>query len=360
MDVNPGAAAASVEHDGRTYYFCSKHCAQKFQADPDRFTAPRGTATTRMPTLTVIPPPGDASPPRGPRPAQVEPGRVSYTCPMHPEIVRDRPGSCPICGMALEPMSVAAGDDADPELVDMSRRFWILRGLTMPLVLSRWEMMPGCFCDIACGRLGVDSARPATPVVLWGGSAVLSSAAGVGRQPQPNMFTLIALGHRDGLCLQPDRGALCRAFSRTRSAITARLPVYFEPAAVIITLVLLGQVLELRARRQTGSAIRALLGWRPRPAAGSATMERRDVPLDQVVPGDRLRVRPGEKIPVDGVVVEGSSAVDEVDDHRRADPGRERSRRPADRRHGQRHRRAGDAGRAGRRATRCWPRSCAW
>ena len=225
MDVNPGAAAASVEHDGRTYYFCSKHCAQKFQADPDRFTAPRGTATTRMPTLTVIPPPGDASPPRGPRPAQVEPGRVSYTCPMHPEIVRDRPGSCPICGMALEPMSVAAGDDDDHELVDMSRRFWFSLLFSIPLVLiSMSEMVPGMVsADMKSGRSMVWlQFLLAAPVVLWGGLPFFERGWQSIVNRSLNMFTLIALGTGTAF-LYSAAAAVAPELSPTRSVITARL-----------------------------------------------------------------------------------------------------------------------------------------
>ncbi len=314
MDVDPAAAAGSVEHKGRTYYFCSTHCARKFQADPDRFTAePLAASTPILPTLTVIEQPGAATQTRA-RPVQAEPGRVSYTCPMHPEIVRDRPGSCPICGMALEPMSVGAEHDEDHELLDMSRRFWICLLLTVPLVLlSMSEMVPGLLPSTIRSARGLVWLQflLAAPVVLWGGLPFFERGWRSVVNRNLNMFTLIALGTGTAFVYSAVAAVAPGVFPESFRH-HGEVAVYFEPAAVIVTLVLLGQVLELRARRQTGSAIRALLGLAPKTARRIGEDGREeDVAVDLVVLGDRLRIRPGEKIPVDGVVIEGSSAVDE-------------------------------------------------
>jgi Cu+-exporting ATPase len=314
MDVDPASAAGSVEHKGRTYYFCSTHCARKFQADPDRFTAePLATSTPILPTLTVIEQPGAATQTRA-RPVQAEPGRVSYTCPMHPEIVRDRPGSCPICGMALEPMSVGAEHDEDHELLDMSRRFWICLLLTVPLVLlSMSEMVPGLLPSTIRSARGLVWLQflLAVPVVLWGGLPFFERGWRSVVNRNLNMFTLIALGTGTAFVYSAVAAVAPGVFPESFRH-HGEVAVYFEPAAVIVTLVLLGQVLELRARRQTGSAIRALLGLAPKTARRIGEDGREeDVAVDLVVLGDRLRIRPGEKIPVDGVVIEGSSAVDE-------------------------------------------------
>jgi P-type Cu+ transporter len=314
MDVDPAAAAGSVEHKGTTYYFCSKHCVSKFQADPDRFaTAPGAAGPSMLPTLVVIQPPGVASQNR-PQPTHALPGRVNYTCPMHPEIVRDGPGSCPICGMALEPMSVSAEEEDDHELVDMRRRFWVCLLLSVPLVLlSMSEMAPGLVpSSIISGRgLVWLQFLLAAPVVLWGGLPFFERGWKSIVNRNLNMFTLIALGTGTAFVYSAV-AAIAPGIFPDSFRHHGEVGVYFEPAAVIVTLVLLGQVLELRARRQTGSAIRALLGLAPKTARriGDDAREE-DVALDLVVPGDRLRIRPGEKIPVDGVVIEGSSAVDE-------------------------------------------------
>jgi Cu+-exporting ATPase len=314
MDVNPATAADSVEHAGRTYHFCSKHCALKFRADPDRFTGGLDTGSPRMlPTLTVIQPPSEASQ-LGPQPIHHDPGRVSYTCPMHPEIVRDGPGSCPICGMALEAMTFSADDDEDHELLDMTRRFWISVILTAPLVvLSMAEMVPGLVpSSIAPASVLVWlQFLLAAPVVLWGGLPFFERGWKSIVNRNLNMFTLIAIGTGTAFVYSAAAAIAPGAFPDSFRH-HGEVAVYFEPAAVIVTLVLLGQVLELRARRQTGSAIRALLGLAPKTARRILEDGREvDVALDLVVRGDRLRIRPGEKIPVDGVVVEGSSAVDE-------------------------------------------------
>jgi P-type Cu+ transporter len=314
MDVDPASAAGSVEHNGRAYYFCSKHCVQKFRANPDQFTAgPSAGAPPKFPTLTVIQSPG--APAQAPAlPPQSSSGLVSYTCPMHPEIVRDGPGSCPICGMALEAMTVSAAAD-DLELRDMTRRFWICLALSVPLVLlSMAEMVPGLIpSSILTGpRLVWVQLLLAAPVVLWGGLPFFERGWQSVVSRNLNMFTLIALGTGTAFAFSVVATLAPEAFPESFRGHHGEVAVYFEPAAVIVTLVLLGQVLELRARRQTGSAIRALLGLAPKTARRISEDGREEnVALDLVVPGDRLRIRPGEKIPVDGVVVEGSSAVDE-------------------------------------------------
>jgi P-type Cu+ transporter len=303
MNVAPGTAAGSVDHDGRTYHFCSRHCVDKFRADPARYLGHREAETDSPPVV-------DRDPPAGSLPAG-----TTYTCPMHPEIVRDRPGSCPICGMALEPLTVAADADVDPELADMSRRFWICLGLTLPLlILSMAEMVPGLKLPGAfSGRnLVWIQLVLAAPVVLWGGLPFFQRGWVSIVHRSLNMFTLIALGTGTAFLFSMIAALFPDIFPASFRGHHGEVAVYFEPAAVIVTLVLLGQVLELRARHQTGGAIRALLGLAPKTARRlSADGHEQDVPLDQVVPDDRLRVRPGEKIPADGIVVEGKSAVDE-------------------------------------------------
>ena len=314
MVVDPASAADSVEHEGRTYHFCSKHCAQKFRAAPDQFTTVRDAGPARvLPTLTVIQPPTAASQHRA-QSSQADLGGAKYTCPMHPEIVRDGPGSCPICGMGLEAMTVSADDEEDDELVDMSRRFWICLIVTAPLVLlSMAEMMPGLVPTTLMRTRSVVWIQflLAAPVVLWGGLPFFERGWRSVVNRNWNMFTLIALGTGSAFAYQRSGRGSPGVFPDSFRH-HGEVEVYFEPAAVIVTLVLLGQVLELRARHQTGSAIRALLGLAPKTARRILEDGREvDVALDQVVPGDRLRIRPGEKIPVDGVVIEGSSAVDE-------------------------------------------------
>ena len=255
MTVDPARAAGSSTVDGTTYYFCSKGCKAKFDAQQ-----------------------------AAPAPAPPVPSNAKWTCPMHPEVVRDGPGACPICGMALEPMTVTLDDAPNPELVDMMRRFLISASLTVPLMaIAMLHPLP--WIELAL----------ATPIVLW--AAWPFYVRGI---RSLNMFTLIALG------VAVAYGYSVAALLVPRLAVVG---LYFEPAGVIVTLVIVGQVLELRARSRTGAAIRALLGLAPKTARRVSPDE--DVPLDQVRAGDRLRVRPGEKVPVDGVVVEGSSNVDE-------------------------------------------------
>jgi Cu+-exporting ATPase len=290
MTVDPARAAATVEHAGRRFHFCGTRCAERFRADPERFVGP------------------------APTPASAAPG--PYTCPMHPEIVRPGPGSCPICGMALDPVTVGADDGADPELVDMTRRLRIAAALTFPVfALAMADMLPGAPVAHALGSPAFAWLQLllATPVVVWTGAPFFARAWASILHRSPNMFTLIALGTGTAwlesvvATLAPD------AFPAGFRGHGGSVPMYFEAAAVITTLVLLGQVLELRARGRTASAIRALLALAPRTArlldAGGGAEA--DVPLEAVRPGDRLRVRPGEKVPVDGVVAEGRSAVDE-------------------------------------------------
>ncbi len=318
MDVFPEKAAGSVDHEGRTYYFCSRRCAERFREDPARFLAkpPPAPGHLAMPVVHSLAPvagtrrPGAASP-------VLEAG-AGYTCPMHPEVRSDRPGSCPICGMALEPLTVSAGDsDVDHELLDMSRRFWISLVLTIPLVVfSMAEMVLGVGpVSLLSGSATVWlQLLLATPVVIWGGWPFFERGIASLVSRRLNMFTLIAMGTGTAYAFSVLAVLAPSLFPESFRGQHGHgsVPVYFEPAAAIVTLVLLGQVLELRARHQTGSAIRALLKLAPKTARRlreDGTDE--DVALDQVAPGDRLRIRPGEKVPVDGVVIEGSSSVDE-------------------------------------------------
>jgi P-type Cu+ transporter len=291
MQVDPASAAGRSEHEGTTYHFCSSHCKQKFDADPSRYV-------------------GDGAAPARERPPAA-PG-TQYTCPMHPQIVRDRPGSCPICGMALEPMTPTA-DEANPELAEMSRRFWICLALTVPLLaLAMGEMVPSLRHLLSSRAATWVQLALATPVVLWGGWPFFERAWASVVHRSPNMFTLIALGTGAAYGYSLVATLLPGLIPSSLRTHGGAVPVYFEAAAVIITLVLLGQVLELRARSQTSGAIRALLGLAPKTARrirDDGTDE--DIPLDEVRVGDRLRVRPGEKVPADGEVVEGRSAVDE-------------------------------------------------
>ena len=274
-----------------SYLFCSKGCSERILA-PTR----RGIS---------------AGSPKDPEPAA--PAGTLYTCPMDPEIVRDRPGSCPICGMALEPMMPSLDDDANPELVEMSRRFWICLALTVPvLAIAMGEMVPA-FRDFSTSRLATwIQLALATPVVLWGGWPFFVRGWNSLVSRNFNMFTLIALGTGAAFLyslvatLAP--GLIPASFGGRGHAV----PVYFEAASVITTLVLLGQVLEIRARDRTNGAIKALLGLAPKTARRLENDgSEHDIPLDEVHAGDRLRVRPGEKLPVDGVVEEGTSVVDE-------------------------------------------------
>jgi Cu+-exporting ATPase len=242
------------------------------------------------------------------------PTRTQYTCPMHPEIVRDGPGDCPICGMALEPMTVTLEEEDNPELVDMTRRFWGSAALTVPLVVVAMGEMAGVSFEWlgSARELGWLQLGLATPVVLWGGRPFFARAYQSVVRRSLNMFTLIGLGTGVAYAYSVIAAVLPEVFPASFRGEHGEVAVYFEAAAVIVTLVLLGQVMELRARSRTGAAIRALLGLAPKTARRiEADGSEADVALDRVQAGDRLRVRPGEKVPVDGVVIEGSSAIDE-------------------------------------------------
>jgi Cu+-exporting ATPase len=301
MTVDPAAAAGSVTHNGTTYYFCSRHCLEKFRADPDRYTSLKAAPEEHACCHAEHAPP----------PAAVG---VQYTCPMHPEIIRDGPGTCPKCGMALEPMTPQAGAEDDSELRDMTRRFWVSAALTLPVVLL--AMLPMIGVALPHWLRGVTGKWVelilSAPVVLWGGWPFFVRAVQALRHGTANMFTLIGLGTAAAWGYSAVATAAPDLFPAGFRDAHGVVPVYFEAAVVIVTLVLLGQVLELRARRSTGAAIRALLGLTPatarrlRPDGGEE-----DVPLGDVWVGDRLRVRPGEKVPVDGTVESGSSPVDE-------------------------------------------------
>jgi Cu+-exporting ATPase len=291
MTVDPAAArGGSHEHAGHTYYFCNPRCRERFAAEPARYLAP---------------------PPSTPEPGPTDDVGV-YTCPMHPEVRKRGPGSCPICGMALEPATLSLDEpEDDSELRDMSRRLAVCAALSVPLVLlAMSHMLPGHALLAPSTNARLQLAL-AAPVVLWGGWPFLERGFASLVTRQLNMFTLIALGTLAAFGFSLIATIFPEVLPQ-RPAPGAAPPVYFEAAAVIVTLVLLGQVLELRARRATSGALRALLGLSPKTARRlSADGHEHDVPLDRVAVGDRLRVRPGEKIPVDGRVGEGQSLVDE-------------------------------------------------
>ena len=276
-----------VLYEGREIGFCSPNCRAKFEANPRRFLAPKKAE---------------------PAPA---PG-AEWTCPMHPEIVRNAPGSCPICGMALEPRTVSL-DERNPELEDMSRRFWVSLVFTLPVfLLGMSEFLPGMPVQHALGRwLPWIELVLATPVVLWAGWPLFERGWASVVNRSLNMFTLIALGTGAAYIFSVVATVAPGLLPETMLQ-GGMVPVYFEPAAFIVSLVLLGQVLELRARARTRGALKALLGLAPKTARRlDEDGTEQDVPLVEVMPGDVLRVRPGEKVPVDGVVLEGRSAVDE-------------------------------------------------
>jgi Cu+-exporting ATPase len=306
MTVDPDAAPGSQEYDGRTYYFCSPHCLYKFREDPERHL----NKTAEPHQVQSIGIQGTAPPPTS---GAFE--KTEYTCPMHPEIVRAGPGSCPICGMALEPRTISLEETENPELRDMSRRLWVCVALTLPLLaIGMSDFIPGGIIERLWPMrvwIWVELAL-ATPVVLWGAAPFFIRGWHSIVNRSLNMFTLIALGVSVAFTFSVIALVFPGLFPNSFRDAAGELPVYFEAAAVITTLVLLGQVLELRARSRTGTAIKALLELSPKTARRlSEDGTEADVSLEQVKKGDKLRVRPGEKIPVDGIVVEGSSAVDE-------------------------------------------------
>jgi Cu+-exporting ATPase len=309
MMVVPEKAAATVEHAGETYYFCSKRCAERFSSEPEKFLTTPGTAGMHH---------GHAPAEHGVMQhdasalsSKTDEKRVRYTCPMHPEIIRMGPGSCPICGMALEPMDVFAQVEADPEYDSMRLRFWISAALSLPvLLLSMFGESLGLHLAPTI-RNGVEFLL-ATPVVLWGGWPFFERFWSSLVNRSPNMFTLIGLGTGAAYLDSVAATFFPQIFPVSIRGMHGAAPVYFEAAAVITALVLLGQVLELRARQRTSGAIRTLLNLAPQQAhLLDSNDAEKDVALDQVKPADRLRVRPGERVPVDGVIREGASAVDE-------------------------------------------------
>src|SRR5947208_4254004 len=310
MTVTPEKAAAKIEHAGNSSYFCSKGCAERFSSEPEKFLAAPAVAGMQH---------GSASAEHGAahRP-DVAPSRVTtdekkirYTCPMHPQIIQVGPGSCPICGMALEPMDVFAEVEADPEYESMLLRFWISAVLSLPLLLlSMLGDLVGVHLTPSV-RNGVEFFL-ATPAALCGGWPFFERFWSSLVNRSPNMFTLIGLGTGAAYLESVIATFFPQVFPVSFRGMDGAAPVYFEAAAVITTLVLLGQALELRARQRTSGAIRTLLNLAPQQAhLVAANGAESDVPLDQAKRGDKLRVRPGERIPVDGVIHEGASAIDE-------------------------------------------------
>jgi len=282
MNVMPETAAGKDDYQGKTYYFCCQRCLERFRSNPGQFL--KSVDTHRIPAAANTVQFQNFSAPK----SESIPPDIPFTCPMHPEIRQMGPGTCPKCGMALEPEVATLEEEENPELVDMTRRFWIAAALTAPvLVLGMAEMLRPVQLILA------------TPTVLWAGWPLFQRAWASIVNKSPNMFTLIGMGTGT-------------AYIYSLIAVFNGLPVYFEAASVITTLVLLGQVLELRARSRTGAAIKALLGLVPKNARRiSADGTESEVPLEHIHINDKLRVRPGEKIPVDGVVLEGHSSIDE-------------------------------------------------
>ena len=352
MTVDPATAKHRRQHGGKTYSFCCVHCAEKFQADPEKYLNTKAAPSSNLVSLGApatkssnqAPPPAkpgnlvaqiaSAKPVQGnyvcpmcPEVREAKPGacpscgmalesempvastRTEYTCPMHPEIVRPGPGSCPICGMALEPRTVTLKEEENPELRDMTRRFWVSLALTVPLLtfaMSYMNMRHGPATWLPWTELCL-----ATPVVLWAGWPFFERGWTSVVNRSTNMFTLIAMGTGVAYVYSLVATVLPGIFPPSFREMGGTPPVYFEAAAAIVTLVLLGQVLELRARSRTGAAIRALLDLSPKIARILRNGVEEDIPLERVNTGDRLRVRPGEKVPVDGVVLDGTSSVDE-------------------------------------------------
>lgn len=291
MDVDPATAKHHVRHDEADYYFCSAGCRTKFEANPQKYLEPAAKHVAEpMPEGTI------------------------YTCPMHPEVRQEGPGSCPICGMALEPEMISLEDAPNPELADMTRRFWFGLALTIPVFFLEMGAHLFNFHALMAGQTSnVIQLALATPVVLWAGWPFFERGWASLVSRNFNMFTLIAIGTGAAWVYSLVATLFPNLFPPAFQARDGSVAVYFEAAAVITVLVLLGQVLELRAREQTSGAIKALLGLAPKTARKiDANGVENDIPLEHVHLGDRLRVRPGEKIPVDGAVTEGRSNVDEA------------------------------------------------
>jgi Cu+-exporting ATPase len=346
MKVSSATAKHTFDHGGSKYYFCCASCLQKFKADPVKYSnrpakfsglVTLGAARSGAPAVEKAKPAALAQAayvcPMCPEVHQHKPGacpscgmavepevppagkRTDYTCPMHPEIVRSEPGSCPRCGMALEPRTVTTGAEENPELRDMTRRFWAGLFLTGPLLLIAMASMirPRAFMIFpGGGALPWIEFALATPVVVWCGLPFFQRFWTSLINRSPNMFTLIGMGTGVAYGYSVVATFAPRIFPQSLRGMGGYPDVYFEAAAAITTLVLLGQVMELRARSRTSAAIRALLDLSPKTARGvNDDGSESDIPLEQVKPGDRLRVRPGEKVPVDGVLIEGRSTIDE-------------------------------------------------
>ena len=347
MNVNPATAKHVYDHAGKNYYFCCAPCLEKFKAAPAKYLdAPAPVRAAGLVTLGGPNPARAQTPPAAagnvayvcpmcPEVREKKPGacpscgmalepdvpivtstRTEYTCPMHPEIVQPGPGSCPICGMALEPRTVTAGTEDNPELRDMTQRFWISLVLTAPLLAIAMGAM---FWEMPLHHLLPSSILPwlefalATPVVLWAGWPFFQRFWTSLVNRSPNMFTLIGMGTGVAYAYSVVATVAPQMFPESLRGMGGYPDVYFESAAAITTLVLLGQVMELRARSRTSAAIRALLDLSPKTARLlNADGSEKDISLELVKPGDRLRVRPGEKVPVDGVLLEGRSTVDEA------------------------------------------------
>ena len=325
MKVDPAKAGGRYEYKGATYFFCGKGCAAKFEADPEKYLKPKEAAVA--PTAVelgaeylcpmdpevsqrgpgVCPKCGMALEPAVPEAAAT---RTEYTCPMHPEVVQDGPGTCPKCGMALEPREVAA-EERNPELESMTRRLWVSAVLTVPMLIAMVvdAVHPG---RLQGGWLGWAELALASPVVLWGGWPFFERAWLSVKTWNLNMFTLIGIGSGAAYLYSVAAVVAPGVFPAAFRGMGGELGLYFESASVIVVLVLVGQVLELRARGRTGAALRALLGLAPTTARRVSDTGDEEVALAEIRVGDRLRVRPGEKVPVDGEVLEGASAVDEA------------------------------------------------
>jgi Cu+-exporting ATPase len=327
MKILPEKAAGSLKYYGQTYYFCGQSCAKMFQADPASFVTPKRSSTLQSANVAEF------MCPMHPEVSQKGPGSCpkcgmafepvtpsapakhsDWTCPMHPQISKDGPGQCPICGMALEPRQVTA-DKANPELTNMTRRFWVGTALTVPLLaLMVSDLLPAQPLQhlLKPEILGWLQFALATPVVLWGGLPFFERGWQSIIHRSLNMFTLIAIGTGAAYLYSLVAVMAPSSFPPSFRNVSGNVPLYFEAATVVTVLVLLGQVLELKARTQTSSAIKALLGLAPSTARRvAADGTESDVLLKDVNVGDRLRVRPGEKVPVDGAVLEGSSSIDE-------------------------------------------------
>jgi P-type Cu+ transporter len=306
MSVDPATAKHRAEHGGETFFFCSGGCRGKFVADPARFLA----EPTRAPDAAAY---EHVHHPAAPLPTKPAVEGAIYTCPMHPQIRQDHPGACPICGMALEPEIGTEATGPSAELVDMTRRFWIALALSIPVFALE---MGGHFVDlhrfVPEGLSNWIQLALATPVALWAGWPFFERGWASLKSRNLNMFTLIAMGVGVAWAFSVVATVAPQLFPAAFRTGRGAVPVYFEAAAIITTLVLLGQVLELRAREQTGGAIRALIDLAPKTArVVHAEGADEEVALEEVKIGDALRVRPGEKVPVDGQILEGRSAVDE-------------------------------------------------